>query len=920
MKHSDLPSRSAAWLMLACAAAWAAAVCADESVTLAWDPNPEPDLGGYIVYYGPRSRVYTNAINVGNVTTNTVSGLEETGTYYFAVTAYNTNGLESDFSDEVSWSGARANRAPVVNAGPDLTVTLPNAATLRGTATDDGLPNPPGALTLSWSKVSGPGTVTFANAAATNTTATFSAAGTYVLRLTANDGALSASDDVTVTVHNTNNISLASVTNRPPSVHAGAGFKAAMAKPVTLAGAVSDDGLPDPPGKLTTFWSKVSGPGAVTFANALATNTTVSFSTPGTYVLRLTASDGDLSASADVTVIVSSNSAPVVNAGPDLTVTLPNPAVLRGTVIDDGLPNPPGALTISWSKVSGPGTVTFYQADWTNATAVFSTNGLYVLRLTAKDGALSAADEVTVEVRPASEPGTNTPPVISAIEPQVSPMGEQIGPIPFTVGDAQTPAANLVVWAVSTNRNVVCDENLIVRGSGANRTLLIATNKPNRIKTGTTLVLVMVSDGSLVSTTAFPVTYLPLAQCAKAPLTVLTNRLGTVYPNLNGAMLIIGKTYELRARPQPYCIFTGWSGGVSGSSDRLLFKMQSNLVIQANFDFHPVAGFYNGLFYELEEVRPHSSGFFQAQVDNSRRFSAKLLLGGATYAWSGQLEADGRFVRVFQRRNAAPLQVELWAREGADQITGYVTDGSWVAVLLADRSIAHSRLDANAYTGAYTMALSGSEDPDAGPSGCGFATAQINTQGRVSYTGQLADSTPVTHSAYLSRRGELPIYHLLYNRGGSLLGWLTLTNLPSDDGWGRLSWIKPTQPKARYYPGGFTNEPVVIASRFEPPQSSTNRVLNLTNAWLVLGIRELPTELTNTITLLSTNNRVVNTSSNRLTVQILARQGLFQGTCRPATTNLQYNFKGILLQKRNCGYGYFLGRTEAGYVRLDPAP
>jgi hypothetical protein len=239
MKHSDLPSRSAAWLMVACAVALGAAAWGQQSVTLAWDPNQEPDLGGYIVYYGPRSRVYTNAINVGNVTTNTVSGLEETGTYYFAVTAYNTNGLESDFSDEVSWSGARANRAPVVNAGPDLTVTLPNAATLRGTATDDGLPNPPGALTLSWSKVSGPGTVTFANAAATNTTATFSAAGTYVLRLTANDGALSASDDVTVTVNN-------STTNRPRG-QCRAGPDGYSAQCRHLARHRHDDGLPNRP-------------------------------------------------------------------------------------------------------------------------------------------------------------------------------------------------------------------------------------------------------------------------------------------------------------------------------------------------------------------------------------------------------------------------------------------------------------------------------------------------------------------------------------------------------------------------------------------------------------------------------------------------------------------------------------------------
>ena len=58
--------------------------------------------------------------------------------------------------------------------------------------TDDGLPNPPAAVTTTWSTISGPGTVTFGNASAVDTTASFSQAGTYVLRLTADDGALSS--------------------------------------------------------------------------------------------------------------------------------------------------------------------------------------------------------------------------------------------------------------------------------------------------------------------------------------------------------------------------------------------------------------------------------------------------------------------------------------------------------------------------------------------------------------------------------------------------------------------------------------------------------------------------------------------------------------------------------------------------------
>ncbi|MBN2506415.1 MAG: fibronectin type III domain-containing protein [Verrucomicrobia bacterium] len=74
----------------------------DQSVTLAWDPNPEPDVRGYIVYYGTESRCYPHSTNVGNVTTATVHGLREGVTWYFAITAVNGSGLESDFSHEIT--------------------------------------------------------------------------------------------------------------------------------------------------------------------------------------------------------------------------------------------------------------------------------------------------------------------------------------------------------------------------------------------------------------------------------------------------------------------------------------------------------------------------------------------------------------------------------------------------------------------------------------------------------------------------------------------------------------------------------------------------------------------------------------------------------------------------------------------------
>ena len=151
------------------------------------------------------------------------------------------------------------NQPPTVNAGSDQTITLPNVADLDGSASDDALPAPPGAVTTLWSQVGGPGAVTFGDAGAIATTASFSTAGSYTLRLTVNDCALSNSDDVDVTVN---------PGNQPPTVNAGSDQTITLPDVANLDASVSDDDLPGPPGAVTTLWSQVSGTGTVTFGDA----------------------------------------------------------------------------------------------------------------------------------------------------------------------------------------------------------------------------------------------------------------------------------------------------------------------------------------------------------------------------------------------------------------------------------------------------------------------------------------------------------------------------------------------------------------------------------------------------------------------------------------------------------------------------
>ena len=96
------------------------------------------------------------------------------------------------------------------------------------------------------------------------------------------------------------------------------------------------------------------------------------------------------------------NAPPVCDAGPDRSVFLAGPSVnvvLSGDVTDDGLPDE-FSLVRSWSKVSGPGEVTFSDPAASATVASFTATGSYVLRLSATDSDLAAADEVSIQVLP----------------------------------------------------------------------------------------------------------------------------------------------------------------------------------------------------------------------------------------------------------------------------------------------------------------------------------------------------------------------------------------------------------------------------------------------------------------------------------------------------------------------------------------
>lgn len=96
------------------------------------------------------------------------------------------------------------------------------------------------------------------------------------------------------------------------------------------------------------------------------------------------------------------NTAPIVNVGPDQVITFPQTADLTAIITDDGLPIP--ITTVNWTQVSGS-TVSFNNPELAATTVTFPASGTYVLRATASDSELTARDDITITVQSPSSGG-----------------------------------------------------------------------------------------------------------------------------------------------------------------------------------------------------------------------------------------------------------------------------------------------------------------------------------------------------------------------------------------------------------------------------------------------------------------------------------------------------------------------------------
>jgi hypothetical protein len=460
--------------------------------------------------------------------------MNNTGDFIFRLKASNDNRATWKSDDVlITVHGEESNQPPTVDAGPNQVFyeTNPSPLTLFGSASDEGLPNPPGVLSLTWSKVSGPGTVTFGSPTLAETNVSFSLVGTYVLRLTAKDcdpalyptecasGGWTNYDDVVVTyqskpamlvvgvpgaltiadifvkeriqalgfpvvlqdaasvtaggsqadgkafvwvAHSSpNNSVVGKFKNKqvPVVIEASGVLDEMLMATTTNQGSIANQTqgvLASPPtsplsgglgGIVTTNTTPTSHQWGIPNANGIKVVTLVSnqtratvfsyeqgvamYGTPalqaperrvffGMWGFETPTPETKRIVDATILWVARTNVAPWPNAGPDLTATLSGGSAdvtLSGSVVDDGMPDPPKVVTTTWSVVSapptlsGPAPVTFGNVSSLSTNATFTVAGDYILKLHASDSVLPRIDLALVTIL---TPGVNAPPTVSA--------------------------------------------------------------------------------------------------------------------------------------------------------------------------------------------------------------------------------------------------------------------------------------------------------------------------------------------------------------------------------------------------------------------------------------------------------------------------------------------------------------------------
>jgi hypothetical protein len=719
------------------------------TLTLAWNGSPSPIVAGYAVFYGEASRTYTSSLNVGSNLTAALTGLTPGLTYYFGVIAYDANGDQSAFSNEIT------NRLPIIPSiivqplTPTAFAGLPVTLTV-GVAGDpplsfqwfDGLVPVPGATasSLSWPQIAS------------------SNAGNYSV-MVSNPWGSTTSAVATVTV----------IAVGPPLILTQPQSQTVIA---TAAASFSSTTLGIAP--LSFQWYDGTTPlaGATNTLLALAH---VADSNAGNYHFTVVNAAGAATSSVVTltvidhpSILTQPQSQTVISttaASFSSTITGTAPLSFQwydGTMVIAGAPN----SVLAWTRVADSNAGNYYFTV-ANAAGV----------VTSSLATLTVIDLPSILTQPQSHS------VIVATPTSFSSATAGTAPLSFQWYDGATAIAgatsSVLAWASVADSNAGSYHFTVANAAGS-----VMSSVATLTVIDHPAILTQPQSQTVIATT--PASFSSVST-GTAPLSIQW---------YDGTTAIMGATSSTLAWPGATSSNAGsYHFTVANAAGAVTSSVATLTVLPTN-TIATVAGAYNGLFFPTNangtpNITETSAGFLgNCIVASNGAYSAKIYLGGLSCSLAGVFNISGNASATiplagFGLTNLTAV-MHLDLINGTRQMTGRISSTTvsnvWTAPLLAD-------LAPNVTTGqlaVVNLLISPGSSSNA-PTNDGVASGVI-VNGVLSLAGVLGDNTAVSQTVPISQNGNAPIYVNLYNNNGLLEGWI---NLAGSNVTGNLTWVCP---------------------------------------------------------------------------------------------------------------------------------
>ncbi len=392
--------------------------------------------------------------------------------------------------------------------------------------------------------------------------------------------------------------------------------------------------------------------------------------------------------------------------------------------------------------------------------------------------------------------------------------------------------------------------------------------------------------------------------------------------SLNGGEQQIATTalgQNFRTWSAPVTLQPGWNTFFAQSFDNS--GNGSKIASRMYFYGNPknAAGTYNGLFYETNGIggsliKEQSAGaVFNLAVQFNGTYSGLMYLAGKKYGLHGNFDSLGNSSINIARGPLAnvSLNMQLDWTGTSKQITGNVlcAGEGWSAPFQADLAV-YSATHPHAAV-RYTMAIPPAADaPANSPGGYGYGLISINSVGKVTLSGALADSSAITETVPVSKDGHWPLYVDLYNHHGLLEGWVDFANgAPT----GQVTWIKPSLPTGvnlTTYLNGFVNNVEVFGSSYSPVLPAITAAGNTLEITDGSGLN-LPLTFDAQVTANNQLQKLSNTPANALKGSVTTATGLFTVKFQPTGSAALKSAVGVVLQSSNAAYGAFVGIKDS---------